>query len=75
MTPLLLLQICISYLEIQMNNSLLVHVFDALQYLRHIPHNFLLSQVVIIADFLKQFTARNSTKTFEEKKRFQVSEK
>lgn len=43
-----------------MDNSLLVHVFNPLQYLLHVSHNFLLSQVVITAHFLKELAARNS---------------
>ena len=45
-----------------MDNVFLVHVFDALQYLLHVPHHFLLCQVVIITNLFEQLASRNSTK-------------
>ena len=51
-----------SNLKIQMDNMISVHVFHALQYLLHVPHNFLLREVVIIADFFEQLTSGNSAK-------------
>lgn len=59
----MVLTVLSSNLKIQMDNVFLVHVFHALQYLFHVPHNFLLREVVIITHLFEQLTSRNSTKT------------
>ena len=43
-----------------MNDSLLVHVLNALKNLLHVPNNFFFCEVVVVANFLKQLTSRYS---------------
>ena len=43
-----------------MHNTFPMHVLHALKDLSHVPHNFLLGQIVIITDFLKQLPSSDA---------------